>query len=294
MPQLNLIDPNLNGNLGSISSPVTNGHSPFPHHREHRDQASEHKAIQTIPQLELDLNATNQQLIDADAVTIVKWAAEVFGNGLVMSTSFGIQAAVMLHLVTDVVPNIPIIWVDTGYLPTETYIFAEQLTERLNLNLKVYQSPISPARMEALQGRLWEKDDIESLNYYDKIRKVEPMQRALKELKATAWLAGLRADQTHHRKTLNPVAQQSGRYKVHPILSWNSRDIYQYLTAHDLPYHPYFDLGYTTVGDWHSSRPLMATDENERDTRFRGLKQECGLHLPQTEEEAKSLDSSAL
>ncbi|VXD21304.1 phosphoadenosine phosphosulfate reductase [Planktothrix paucivesiculata] len=294
MPQLNLIDPNVNGNLGSISSPVTNGHTLWTQHRDHRDQASEHKAIQTIPQLELDLNATNQQLIDADAVTIVKWAAEVFGNGLVMSTSFGIQAAVMLHLVTDVVPNIPIIWVDTGYLPTETYIFAEQLTERLNLNLKVYQSPVSPARMEALHGRLWEKDDIESLNYYDKIRKVEPMQRALKELKATAWLAGLRADQTHHRKTLNPVAQQSGRYKVHPILSWNSRDIYQYLTAHDLPYHPYFDLGYTTVGDWHSSRPLMATDENERDTRFRGLKQECGLHLPQTEEEAKSLDSSAL
>lgn len=294
MPQLNLIDPNLNGNLGSISSPVTNGHTPWTQHRDHRDQTSEHKAIQTIQQLELDLNATNQQLIDADAVTIVKWAAEIFGDGLVMSTSFGIQAAVMLHLVTSVVPNIPIIWVDTGYLPTETYIFAEQLTERLNLNLKVYQSPISPARMEALEGRLWEKDDIESLNYYDKIRKVEPMQRALKELKATAWLAGLRADQTHHRKTLNPVVQQSGRYKVHPILSWNSRDIYQYLTAHDLPYHPYFDLGYTTVGDWHSSRPLMATDENERDTRFRGLKQECGLHLPQTEEEAKSLDSSAL
>ena len=294
MPQLNLIDPNVNGNLGSISSPVTNGHTPFPYHRDHRDQTSEHKAIQTIQQLELDLNATNQQLIDADAVTMIKWAAEIFGDGLVMSTSFGIQAAVMLHLVTSVVPNIPIIWVDTGYLPTETYIFAEQLTERLNLNLKVYQSPMSPARMEALQGRLWEKDDIESLNYYDKIRKVEPMQRALKELNATAWLAGLRADQTHHRKTLNPVVQHSGRYQVHPILAWNSRDIYQYLTAHDLPYHPYFDLGYTTVGDWHSSRPLMATDENERDTRFRGLKQECGLHLPQTEEEAKSLDSSFL
>lgn len=272
MPQLNLIDPNVNGNLGSISSPVTNGHTPFPYQRDHRDQTSEHKAIQGIQQLEFDLNAANQQLIDADAVTIIKWAAEAFGNGLVMSTSFGIQAAVMLHLVTSVVPNIPIIWVDTGYLPTETYIFAEQLTERLNLNLKVYQSPMSPARMEALQGRLWEKDDIESLNYYDKIRKVEPMQRALKELKATAWLAGLRADQTHHRKTLNPVVQHSGRYKVHPILSWNSRDIYQYLTAHDLPYHPYFDLGYTTVGDWHSSRPLMATDENERDTRLPGFK----------------------
>ncbi len=288
MPQLNLIDPNVNGNLKSTSSPVTDDHTQPQQHRDHRDQPSDHSS------LKIDLNAVNQQLANADATTVVEWAADVFGEGLVMSTSFGIQAAVMLHLVTNVVPNIPIIWVDTGYLPTETYIFAEQLTERLNLNLKVYQSPMSPARMEALHGRLWEKNDVDALNYYDKIRKVEPMQRALKELKATAWLAGLRADQTHHRKTLRQVTQQSGRYKVHPILSWNSRDIYQYLTTYNLPYHPYFDLGYTTVGDWHSSRPLMATDENERDTRFRGLKQECGLHLPQTEEEAKSLDSSSL
>ena len=288
MPQLNLIDPNVNGNLKSTSSPVTDDHTQPQQHRDHRDQPSDHSSLR------IDLNAVNQQLANADATTVVEWAADVFGEGLVMSTSFGIQAAVMLHLVTNVVPNIPIIWVDTGYLPTETYIFAEQLTERLNMNLKVYQSPMSPARMEALHGRLWEKNDVDALNYYDKIRKVEPMQRALKELKATAWLAGLRADQTHHRKTLRQVTQQSGRYKVHPILSWNSRDIYQYLTTYNLPYHPYFDLGYTTVGDWHSSRPLMATDENERDTRFRGLKQECGLHLPQTEEEAKSLDSSSL
>ncbi|VXD16621.1 Phosphoadenosine phosphosulfate reductase [Planktothrix serta PCC 8927] len=294
MPQLNLTDPNVNGNLQSTSPPVTGDRTPSQQHGDHRDQASDHKVVQAIQPLELDLDAVNQQLADADGLNVVQWAAEAFGEGLVMSTSFGIQSAVMLHLVTRVVPNIPIVWVDTGYLPTETYIFAEELTQRLNLNLKVYQSPISPARMEALHGRLWEKNDVEALNYYDKIRKVEPMQRALQELNATAWLAGLRADQTHHRKTLNRVIKQSGRYKVHPILSWNSRDIYQYLTAHDLPYHPYFDLGYTTVGDWHSSRPLMATDENERDTRFQGLKQECGLHLPQTEEEAKSLDSSSL
>jgi phosphoadenosine phosphosulfate reductase len=90
------------------------------------------------------------------------------------------------------------------------------------------------------------------------------------------------------------VDVQGDRYKVHPILSWSSKDIYLYLTAHDLPYHPYFDLGYVTVGDWHSSRPLVAEDENERDTRFKGLKQECGLHLPLTPEEAQSLDASSL
>ena len=242
----------------------------------------------------LDLVALNQDLKDIEAQQLVQWSATTFGNGLVMSTSFGIQAAVMLHLVTSVVPNIPVIWVDTGYLPAETYKFAEELTQRLQLNLKVYQSPISPARMEALYGKLWENNNVEEFNRYDDIRKVEPMQRALKELNATAWLAGLRRAQTQHRQGLDRVSKQEEIYKIHPILDWNSRDIYQYLTAHDIPYHPYFDLGYVSVGDWHSSRPLMADDTDERDTRFHGLKQECGLHLPQTPEESESLDSSSL
>jgi phosphoadenosine phosphosulfate reductase len=229
-----------------------------------------------------------------DAKFIVEWSAETFGDGLVMSTSFGIQSAVMLHLVTRVVPHIPVIWVDTGYLPAETYRFADELSQRLNLNLKVYQSPISPARMEALHGKLWAKKDVESLNQYDRIRKVEPMQRALRELEATAWLAGLRANQTDYRKTLDVVSQQYGIFKILPILNWNSKDVYDYLQTHDLPYHPFFDKGYVTVGDWHSSRPLMAEDTDERDTRFHGLKQECGLHLPQTPGEAESLNSSSL
>lgn len=242
----------------------------------------------------LDLPRINPDLDGRPAPQIVAWAAAQFGPGLVLSTSFGIQAAVMLHLATQVVPDIPVIWVDTGYLPPETYRFAEELTQRLRLNLHVYQSPISPARMEALHGQLWLSNRIEDLNTYDRIRKVEPMQRALRDLEATAWLSGLRRDQTDHRRTLETVVAQNGIYKILPILTWTSRDIYQYLTTYDLPYHPLFDQGYVSIGDWHSSRPLTLEDEHERQTRFRGIKQECGLHLPQTPAEAKSLDSSSL
>ncbi len=248
----------------------------------------------TLNTANLDLEALNQRFSSTETTHIVQWAVKTFGAGLVMSTSFGIQSAVMLHLVTQVSPTIPVIWVDTGYLPAKTYKFADALTARLNLNLRVYQSPISPARMEALYGRLWAHQDVESLNLYDQIRKVEPMQRALQELGATAWLAGLRADQTNHRKTLNFVGRQDGIYKILPILNWNSRDVYYYLQKHDLPYHPMFDEGYVTIGDWHSSRPVTANDDDERDTRFHGMKQECGLHLPQTPGEAESLDSSSL
>jgi phosphoadenosine phosphosulfate reductase len=248
----------------------------------------------TSQSLELEIDTVNQQLARASAKEVMEWAVQLFQDGLVMSTSFGIQSAVMLHLATSVQPDIPVIWVDTGYLPAKTYRFAEELTERLNLNLKVYQSPISPARMEALYGKLWDQNDVEAFNRYDQMRKVEPMQRALRELKATAWIAGLRKDQTDHRKMLNWVNKQGDLYKVLPILTWTSRDIYYYLQEHDLPYHPMFNEGYVTVGDWHSSRPLTAGDEHERDTRFKGLKQECGLHLPQTPGEEESLNSSAL
>ncbi len=294
MPQLNLTNPHTNGHAPSPQPQVTPPHPP----QEMGCDCQVHDS-NLIPSAmgrapDLDLDQVNQELADISGAALVEWAAQTFSEGLVMSTSFGIQSAVMLHLVTQVVPNIPVIWIDTGYLPAATYTFADELTQRLNLNLKVYQSTLSPARMEALQGRLWESETVEGLNRYDYIRKVEPMQRALDELKATAWLAGLRADQTKHRESLRQIDRQSERYKIYPILTWNSRQIYRYLKAHDLPYHPYFDLGYMTVGDWHSSRPLTPGDKHERETRFRGMKQECGLHVPKTEQEAQSLDSSSL
>jgi phosphoadenosine phosphosulfate reductase len=241
----------------------------------------------------LDLPKLNNKLQQADALEIIDWTAQTFGEGMVTTTSFGIQSAVMLHLVTQVVPNIPIIWVDTGYLPPATYRFAEQLINDLNLNIKVYQSTVSPARMETLYGRLWQLD-VEALNRYDQMRKVEPMQRALRELGATVWLAGLRAEQTNHRKTLSVLEQQGAYYKVLPILSWTAEDVDNYLARHNLPYHPLKEKGYATVGDWHSSRPMTEEDEHERETRFQGMKQECGLHLPTTPSEEKSLDSSSL
>ncbi len=243
--------------------------------------------ISTLNPFTQSLDRINQQLTDSDAFRTIQWSADVFQSGLVMSTSFGIHSAVMLHLVTNVVPNIPVIWIDTGYLPPETYRFAEQLTTRLHLNLKVYQSALTPARMEAIHGELWKESTVEALNRYDHMRKVEPMQQALHDLKASAWLAGLRRDQTDYRQTLNVIEHHRDYYKLHPILNWTSRDIHHYLMAHDLPYHPLFDQGYVSVGDWHSSRPLNVKDLGERATRFQGIKQECGLHLPAAPESQK-------
>lgn len=242
----------------------------------------------------LNLNTVNESLAIAQPDSVIEWAKDTFGAQLVMSTSFGIQSAVMLNLVTQIIPDIPVIWVDTGYLPPATYRFAETLTQQLKLNLKVYQSTISPARMEALHGQLWTKGTVESLNFYDQMRKVEPMQRALNELNSQAWLAGLRSQQTEHRSNLQRVMQQGEIYKLYPILPWTVEDVDHYLKYHNLPYHPLKEMGYATVGDWHSSRPMTTEDQHERETRFQGVKQECGLHFPETQGEEKSFDSSSL
>ena len=232
-------------------------------------------------------------LNDASAESLIDAAVDHFGDELVLTTSFGIQSAVMLHLATRVAPKLPVVWVDTGYLPEETYRFADELTERLDLNLHVAQADLSPARMEALYGKLWEGDG-DDLDRYHRIRKVEPLERTLRGLGARAWLSGLRADQTEHRRTLPRVGLQKGRVKLLPLLSWSSRDVHEYLTRHDLPYHPLFDQGYASVGDWHSSRPVSLEDGDERDSRFGGLRQECGIHLDLPEEADESLSSSRL
>jgi len=240
----------------------------------------------------IDLEAANASLAEADALEVVRWAAETFGERTLLTSSFGAQSAVMLHLVTRVQPDVPVLWIDTGYLFPETYRFADELTQRLKLNLKVYQPAVSPARMEAMQGRLWEGGEDE-LNQYDQVRKVEPMQRAMDELNPAAWYAGLRGGQTDFRAGLRKVEFQSGVYKVLPILDWSTKQVHEYLTKHDLPYHPLYEQGYASIGDVHSSRPIT-DEEHERAGRFRGLKQECGIHLPASKEEAESRDSSGL
>ncbi len=247
----------------------------------------------TLSAPSIDLEAVNTQLSDVSADDIVAWAGRQFERGLVLTSSFGVQAAVMLHLVTRILPDIPVIFIDTGYLHPETYRFADDLTTRLKLNLKVFQSDMSAARMEALRGKLWETETREALIEYDTIRKVEPMQRALKQLGATAWLAGLRQGQTDHRAKLRTVEKQGDIYKVHPILRWSTKEVHEYLKAHELPYHPLRDQGYASIGDWHSTRPITA-GEDERAGRFKGLKQECGLHLPATREENESRGSADL
>ena len=222
------------------------------------------------------LDEMNFRLADMDAGERVRWSLENLPGGHALSSSFGAQAAVSLHLVSSAAPSIPVILVDTGYLFPETYRFVDELVLRLGLNLKVYQPSVSPAWLEARHGRLWEQG-VDGIERYNDLRKGEPMQRALGELGVASWFAGLRRDQARSRSTIRPLEFRHGRWKVHPIFDWTDRQVFQYLGLHDLPYHPLWHQGYVSIGDWHTTRSLAEAGDPEA-TRFFGLKRECGLH----------------
>lgn len=206
----------------------------------------------------------------------VAWALEKLPGNHIVSSSFGAQSAVMLHLLTQQKPDIPVVLIDTGYLFPETYRFVDELTARLQLNLRVYQSPLSAAWQEARHGRRWERG-LEDLEAYNQENKVEPMERALEELGVGTWFAGLRRAQSSSRAHTAFVQQSGARHKVHPIADWSDRDVHAYLVRHDLPYHPLWQKGYVSIGDRHSTRSLADVATLE-ETRFAGLKRECGLH----------------
>nr|WP_320668361.1 phosphoadenylyl-sulfate reductase [Prochlorococcus sp. MIT 1307] len=230
--------------------------------------------------LDIPLQEARRQLSSLRPEERLAWAYAKFGSNFALTTSFGIQSAVLLHMLHAMKggSEIPVIWIDTGYLPNETYCYAEELTKLFELNIKVIQSPISPARMEALYGKLWETNSIDDIEKYHLIRKVKPLEKALLDNNVQCWASGVRGGQTKHRRSMTLLDPIRERLSLRPLLELSQKDIFYYMQENSLPQHPLFEKGYSTVGDWHSSSP-EGNKTQGRDTRFGGLKQECGIHV---------------
>ncbi|MCZ6618873.1 MAG: phosphoadenylyl-sulfate reductase [Gammaproteobacteria bacterium] len=218
----------------------------------------------------------NRRLAELDASDRVRCVLDNLPGNAVLTSSFGAQAAVSLHMLTRQKPDIPVILLDTGYLFPETYNFIDELTERLALNLKIYRNEMSPSWQEARHGKRW-KQGLEGIERYNRDNKVEPMGRALEELDVGTWFTGLRRVQSHSRARTPFVQMLAGRFKVAPIADWSDRNVYEYLEDHRLPYHPLWEKGYVSIGDVHTTTSLQEAGSTEQ-TRFLGLKRECGLH----------------
>ncbi|MCT0231308.1 phosphoadenylyl-sulfate reductase [Synechococcus sp. CS-1324] len=234
----------------------------------------------------IDPDAANAALGSLDPIGQLEWGLTTFEECFALTTSFGIQSAVLLHMASRVSASIPVIWVDTGYLTAETYRYAQQLCELLPIRLEVAQAEVGPARMEALHGRLWETGQLADMERYLQLRKVQPLDQAFERLRVSCWASGVRSSQTDHRRTMQHLQDVRGRWSLRPLLAWTARDVFYYMEEHSLPQHPLFAEGYSSVGDWHSSGPDGAGgdqsegEEGNRSSRFGGLKQECGIHLP--------------
>tara|TARA_Y100001968_G_scaffold279768_1_gene275894 strand:- start:62 stop:835 length:774 start_codon:yes stop_codon:yes gene_type:complete len=226
---------------------------------------------------------TNKYLEKLSAQDQLKWGFEEFDENFVLTTSFGIQSSVLLHMtrIFQSTRKPKVIWIDTGYLPKETYNYAEKLTSLCELDLIIAQSDLSPARMEALFGRLWETGSKEDLEKYHQIRKVEPLEKILSKLNVKCWASGVRKGQTENRKSMNSIDFIRDRLTLRPLLNWTKKDIFYYMQKNNLPQHPLFEKGYSTVGDWHTSAAENNNSQG-RSTRFGGLSEECGIHLNKT------------
>jgi phosphoadenosine phosphosulfate reductase len=241
-------------------------------------------ACSTLPECALDeeesrgavLADCNRLFDTLNARERVQWSLANLPGRHVLSSSFGAQSAAALHLLTREKADIPVVLVDTGYLFPETYRFIDELTDRLQVNLSVYRANVSPAWQEARHGQRWQQGAA-GLAAYNEENKVEPMKRALQELEAGTWFAGLRRSQAMSRAATPYLEWSGGRFKVHPIADWSDRDVHSYLKRNDLPYHPLWEKGYLSIGDHHTTRSIHEVDELEQ-MRFFGIKRECGLH----------------
>jgi len=204
------------------------------------------------------------------------WAVRTYPKKLVLTTSFGAQSAAFLHLAIQAEPDLPIIFIDTGYHFPETLEFAQQLTKRFGLKVQTYRPLQTPADIEKKHGRLWEMG-ADGMEKFHEIIRVEPLRRAMKELNPLLWIAGLRRTTAASRKELSILSHGNSRIKMLPILDWTDRQVGEYLQQHSLPYHPLWAKGYVSIGDRVTTKRLdEVTDPAE--LRHFGGKRECGIH----------------
>jgi phosphoadenosine phosphosulfate reductase len=199
----------------------------------------------------------NARLRSQSPLDIIRWAVALAPGRAIVSTNFRPYEAVILHLVVQVEPEIPVLWVDHGYNRSATYRHAELLRALFNLNLKPYLPRLSAAHRDSLHGPIPDPTDEEKLQRFSAQMKLEPFQRGLRELAPLVWITALRQSQNPHRAGLDIVSQDEnfGALKVSPLFLWNDADLEHYLSEHRLP------------NEWDYFDPAKAD-----------AKRECGLH----------------
>lgn len=235
---------------------------------------------QAPPSVRLETWKPPQPPKEDDAEGIIGWAADRFQNHqIVMTTSFGMEGVVLLHMLVKRVPDLRVIYVDTGFLFPETLRLRDKLSVMFpDIRFDAVHPLVTPdEQAEQFQPELWKHDS----ELCCKVRKVEPLYRAIQGV--DVWFTSVRRDQSPARWNTK-VVDWNWMYqllKVCPLVTWTRQKVYDYITAHRLPYNELHDQSYPTVGCTHCTSPVPGAKawEYSRKGRWEGTERtECGLH----------------
>jgi phosphoadenosine phosphosulfate reductase len=240
---------------------------------------------------QLDLDVLNELFEKSTPQEIVGWAPPQFGDELVMSSSFGAESAMLIHMAIQHIPDIRIVMVDTGYLFPETHRFMEELRLRFDLNVWVYRTrndPIAYLHKAGEENPTWRKD----IDACCAANKNEPFERAMNDMRPRAWLRGIRRHQadTRRGKRFIEWSKRYGCHAVSPLLNWTSREIYDYMKRNNLPFHPLVEKGYASIGcnPLSCTRPVQPGEDPRSGRWSERDRVECGINI------TDSLDSANL
>jgi phosphoadenosine phosphosulfate reductase len=207
---------------------------------------------------------------------VLQWAFKSFGSGVEMASGFGAEGMALIDIAARQSLSLRVFTIDTGFLFPETYRLIEQVEQRYGITVERVQSKLTPEGQEDVYGpALWTVDPDQCCA----LRKVAPLKDKLASLRA--WITAIRRDQTAARASARKVEwdQKFQLVKINPIADWTTKDVWNYLHEHDVPYNPLHDANYTSIGCTHCTRAVRP-GEDPRAGRWAGFqKTECGLHI---------------
>lgn len=223
---------------------------------------------------EIDVEAANRELESASPQAILAWTWQRFRPDVILTCSFQHDGVALAHMLREVAPEVPVVFVDTGFHFQETLAYRDEIVRLLGIEL-IQLQPVMPRDEFSARHGL----DLYARNpdLCCQINKVEPLKRFLPGVRA--WINGRRRDQGDTRAGIRVVeAFGGGLHKVNPLIGWAARDTWQYMQRHAIPHHPLFEQGYASIGCAPCTRPVLE-GESEREGRWAGTgKTECGLH----------------
>ena len=223
--------------------------------------------------MSFDIARESARLEGASAEERLAFAAAHYGRDLLFTSSFGAQSAVLLHLWSVVCRELPVTFIDTGFLFNETLLYRDELTTRLGLDVRFVRPDVAHDAFVASYGSDIQKSDPDFCCGVNKVAPIAPLKEA-----ARAWVSGLRRDQSRTRADVAILETEGHLVRVHPLATLTTFDVAAYLARHEIPEHPLVARRYLSIGCAPCTR-AVADGEDERAGRWAGsAKTECGLH----------------